>query len=342
MINLGLTWRGTVFIITNNMDMALIYWIAGVVSSLLIGYWGIWYARKTRSKTSLVFVIKEFIPLFKTITKSFNSLEIKYKGIHISESLVLIKASLVNNGNNDIDKSAIVKPISISLPSHYKCIEVTPTDISEDVNANISLDNNEIAIDWDLLKQREFISFDFLIEMTTQDIKSNGGENGLSSFKINHRITNVNKVEKYEIDINRAEEQYKPINLLGSLLLPTILLLGGIFLILTIIFEVKDGFSYKINNDGIKKKFRVTYINDTVVKVTSKIDTLNYIITKDQLQEKFNADFDLRKTRVSLYGGLIMGLVGLGGGLILYIVLLRSNPKKRIFQILKNLPPLLK
>jgi hypothetical protein len=318
------------------MDKTLFYWIAGLFSSLLIGYWGIWYARKTKSKTSLAFVIKEFIPLFKTITKSFNSLEIKYKGILISENLVLIKASLVNNGNNDIDKSAIVKPISISLPSHYKCIEVTPTNISEGVNADISIDNNIIAIDWDLLKQREFISFDFLIETIIQDNKSSIGEDGLNSFKINHRISNLNKVEKYKIDINRAEEQFKPINLLGSLMLPTLFLLGGIFLILTVIFEFKDGISYKITNDGIKKKFRVTYINDTVVKVTSKIDTLNYITTKDQLQEKFGASFDLRKTRKSLYGVMILGLVGLGGGLLLNIVLLRPNPKKRIYQILKN------
>ena len=322
--------------------MDLLKIIVGALFSIAIGYWGIWYARKSRNKASLAFVVKEFIPLFKTIVKDFKNLEIKYKGIIISEGLILIKASLVNNGNIDIDKKSIIKPFSISLPNHYKCIEVTPTDISEDVNANISLDNNEIAIDWDLLKQREFISFDFLIEMTGQDVKYIVGENVLSDFKINHRITNVNKVERFEIDINRAEEQYKPLNLLGSLLLPTILLLGGIFLILTIVFEVKDGISYKINNDGINKKFRVTYINDTVVKVTSRIDTLNYIITKDQLQEKFNADFDIRKTRVSLYGGVIMGLLCLSGGLILYIVLLPPKAKKRIYQILKNLPPHLK
>ena len=242
------------------MDKTLFYWIVGLFSSLLIGYWGIWYARKTRSNTSLAFVLLESIPLFKTIVKSFDSLEIKYKGILISENLVLIKACLVNNGNNDFDKSAIVKPISISLPSNYKSIEVTPTNISEGVNAKISIDNNIITIDWDLLKQGEFISFDFLIETSILDHISSSFDNGLSSFQINHRIRNLNKVEKYRIDIHQAEEQFKLINLLGSLLLPTLFFLGGIFLILTAIFEIKDGFSYKMTHDGVKNKFRVTYI----------------------------------------------------------------------------------
>lgn len=317
------------------MNTTLVYWIFGIIISILIGFWGIWYTRKTRRYTSISFVEKEFLPLFKTIIKNLNFLEIKYKGIPISDNLVLIKASLVNTGNVDIDKSKIFKPITISLPNYFRCIEIAPTEKSKDINVNLLSDNNTITIEWDLFKQNEFISFDLLVEVVTSETIPNYEEKRLSYYLINHRIADLTRIEKYEININRSEEQLKVKNRLGSLVLPSILFLGGLFLILFVLIEFRNGITYILKEDGVKKKFRVTYFNDTTLKLTSKIDTLNFNSSIVQLQEKFLTSFNLRKANSDLYKLMVLGSLSFLGGLILFVIMLRTNPKTKIYKILK-------
>jgi hypothetical protein len=312
--------------------------ILGIIATIIIGYWGVRLTIKTRRSVSMAFVEREFIPLFKTIIKNFNSLEIKYKNKPITENLVLIKTSLVNDGNTDIDKSMIYKSITIYLPENFKCIEETITEKSENVNASISSINNEVLIEWDLLKKDEYISFDLLVEVSTDKEKETQIEKqDLDYYKIDQRITNLKDIKKYNIDFHDNEKISKS-RMIRKKVFTWMLIIMGLVLSLMILFHPERKFSlnYFLGQSKLKHELKITPINNLEIKLESKMDSLKTTIPVTQLKNKYDINFGINKEPFLFYFSLIYGIFLLGVGLALLIIQKQPEREKTLRKIIKN------
>lgn len=321
------------------MNLNFLYAILGIIATIAIGYWGIRLTLKTRRNVSLSFAEIEYIPLFKTIIKNFDSLEIKYKSQPITEELVLIKTSLVNDGNMDIDKSMIYKPVTISLPQNFKCIELTPTEKSEKVNPTITFVDNEIVITWDLLKKDEYISFDLLVEIgIDKDQNISSKVTNLKYYNIGHRITNLNQINKYKIDlieIDKSSSDYQ----FKKRFLPFIVLLLGLTLIIATLFDpnTKFSISYFIKTGGIKKELLIVPKSLTEIEFISNIDSLNFTMPITQLKEKYDINFGIERRRpFDIYSLFGLGMILFVLGLWVFISQIKPEREKTIRKLLKT------
>lgn len=312
--------------------------ILGIIATILIGYWGVRLTTKTRRTVSLAFVEREFIPLFRTIIKNFNALEIKYKNKPITENLVLIKTSLVNDGNTDIDKSMIYKSITIDLPKKFKCIEQIITEKSENVNASISSNNNEVVIEWDLLKKDEYISFDLLVEINTdKDQETQTEKNNLEYYKIDQRITNLKEIKKYIIDFHDNEKISKS-RMIKKKFISWMFIIIGIVFSLAMLFKPERKFSlnYYLGQSELKHELKITPVNILELKLESKIDSLKTTIPVTRLKEKYDINFGIKKESFSFYIVLSYGLLLLISGLLLLLIQKQPEREKTLKRIIKN------
>jgi hypothetical protein len=211
--------------------MGITLGILGVTATIIVGILGIRYSKKFTGNVSLTFVEHEWIPLFRTIVKNLDEVEVRFKQKPISENIILLNGSLINDGNYDIDKSIVHKPLSIHLPKEFKFLKAKVTKHSKNVDAHCEIINdNRLNFHWDLLKKEEFISFNSLIEFQKGDNEEDkDGYQDLSDlFQINfeHRITNLSKVKEEKWDLNETEKVPIFIKKLG---LPILTILIGIF-----------------------------------------------------------------------------------------------------------------
>lgn len=196
--------------------------IFSVIATIIFGYFGIRYTLKYRKKTEIIFLKNSCISLFKAVVKNLDDIEINFQGKRIDENLILFKGTFFNNGNIDIDQSIVHKPLEIELPAEYSWIRHKLIDSSDGLNVNSSINGNKLIFEWDLLKESEYFTFDSLVEFKNTNKEKNSEDDftrGLiKNMKINHRITNLKKVNK-ENTIPRPMP-------LGGLLIMSIFILG--------------------------------------------------------------------------------------------------------------------
>lgn len=269
--------------------------IIGVITTIVIGYLGVKYTLKYRKKTNIIFLKNSCISLFKTIVRNLDDLEINFQGKKIDENLIIFRGTFFNNGNVDIDKSIIHKPLEIELPDNYSWVRHKIISASEGLNVELTLNGNKLIFDWDLFKEGEYITFDSLVEY-----KSNTDEEEpyfdistglLKKIIFNHRITNLKHVNK-EVSILR------PMRLKGTILILAMLVLfifGGVYISTNQYFFP----SYKVFNEInvnssqhfieliVKNEHEIRLKNSSgdVIKVVSK-EELNKILGKSVLIEK--------------------------------------------------------
>ncbi len=185
------------------MDTSIVIFlaVAGVISTIIFGYIGVRYTLKYRKKTNIIFLKNTCISLFKTIVRNLDDIEINFQGKKIDENLILLKGTFFNNGNVDIDKSIIHKPLEIELPSNFSWVTYKIINTSNDLEVKLIANDNKLSFDWDLFKEGEYITFDCLIEYKhipeeTDDSDYDISRVLLNKIKFNHRITNLKTVSK--------------------------------------------------------------------------------------------------------------------------------------------------
>ncbi len=175
--------------------------ILGVVSTVIIGYIGVRYTLKYRKRTNIIFLKNTCASLFKAIVKNIDDIEINFQGKKIDENLILFKGTFFNNGNVDIDKSIIHKPLEIELPPDFYWKSYKIINASRGLDVELSVNNNKLLFEWDLFKEGEYITFDCLIEYKHVDKEEKDTNRDISrvlleDIKFNHRITNLKSVNK--------------------------------------------------------------------------------------------------------------------------------------------------
>lgn len=196
--------------------------VFGVIATIIFGYFGIRYTLKYRKRTEIIFLKNNSISLFKTVVKNLEDVEIKFQGKKIDENLILFKGTFFNNGNFDIDKSIVHKPLEIELPENYTWIRHKLVEKSDDLILSSKINNHKLIFEWDLLKEGEYFTFESLVEYKSKPEDKNPEldvTRGLTkNMKINHRITNLKNIDK-------RNTIPRPLSLSGTIFFSIIILL---------------------------------------------------------------------------------------------------------------------
>ena len=328
------------------MDVNFLMGIIGVLGTLILGYLGINYTLKYRSKIKLNYFENDCFSLFQTVVKNFNTIEIKYNKEAINQNLILLKGTFLNSGNIDLDKSNVHVPLSLHIPDNFKVLEAKVIDASNDLIVTNTITSNSITFIWDLLKKEEYFTFDVLIEHMGElnstgkeiikeelNLESNRYiERELSNnITFKHRITNLSKIDKDSFPT-------KPMSKVAM-----------VFFILYMLFLI-GGPAYFGFWQLIKPQYEIQYFKTekgimlpvNLVAENNNIAKLKYVDGKtieentlDSLFLKYNLKPFLKRTPVKKIDLISGGLMSLAM-LLIFITLLVTYIKRRRLSKITN------
>ncbi|MBO9681291.1 MAG: hypothetical protein J7502_01240 [Flavisolibacter sp.] len=163
-----------------------------IIVGIVLSYWGIWYSKRLKDKYSLSLVNDEWISLLTTFQDKFEALKIEFTQ-PINTNLDYYRASILNTGTLDIDKTKMYAPLEIIFPENCKVNECKiGNQSSNKFSVSSSISKNKICFEWDLLKPQEYFSFECIIEST---IPSNR-ETFRQGISVSQRIADLKDVQQ--------------------------------------------------------------------------------------------------------------------------------------------------
>ncbi len=321
------------------MNTEIIIATLGIVSTVLVGIWGIRYASKHKMKTQLLFIEHNCISLFRSIVKNLEEIEIKYKDKTIEQNLILFKGTFFNSGNTDIDHSIIHKPLTVELPHYFNWKKAKIIDKSEDVVIENKIEKNQLILDWDILKENEYFTFDSVIEYKPDseqnrdnDITSNEYDitRQLSrNIKFSHRITNLSSVSKEKFPS-------KPMGFWGIVFLSIyVLVFVGLFSYLSVgqfVFPEYDVY-HEINQDSTTI-FAKLQASDKD-KIELKNNKEEWIVTGEELSRIIGTKIEISKQGIKYWSLSIFGLFTIIMFLGLIFFIIEEMNTKRLYKKIK-------
>jgi hypothetical protein len=153
------------------IDMSFAIGLAGTLGTIIFGIIGLIYTFKFQKKTDLCIANLGTTNLFSSITNGIDGLTIEYNNMSVSDTLLLMKAAIINIGTEDIAKTMIYENLQISLGEGYEILNAVITDEAHGVNPAMHHTSKTISLTWDLLKQSEYIAINILAKKTIKDFK---------------------------------------------------------------------------------------------------------------------------------------------------------------------------
>jgi len=296
----------------------------GVLATLAFGIYQIWVYKRKKRIVSIEFKSKECYSLFSDDVRRLN-IEVSYNKEPISSALILLKAQIINNGLGDIDRNRIYKPLKIISSNEFKWLESRITFQPPGATTNIELiTQNEIQIDWDLLKSKEFIEIEALIEIKDHNtIDEDKAVNFLKGITFDYRITDLNSIHKQD-PILRDENEFKYRFL--KTVATAVIGVGLLIVILSFVpvspFFSEKRFEYVISIDSTKtygsllitKKDSIeVIISNTNEKTKMTIKEFNEGYKIERIDKIIDNPDKSKETRLfgliySLLGALMLGL----------------------------------
>lgn len=276
------------------MDSNMFLILLGIIITVIVGVIGIIYTYRIRNIPKLTFLEQDFFSLFKSIIKNMDGINITFENIQINPSLLMLKASFINNGTIDIDSSMVHEPVKIKLPENCKWKRIKITKTSPNANINFVMSDVVTEFDWDLLKKNEYFSFDALIEIIDDPKESIDIDNEYikkisKKISISHRITNLEKINK---DNLHSITKYKNIR---NIQFPFILLfiMGVSFIIMMSNFNI-PGQVLRNTNYIIKDlknnnmEIELIYLGNDKIQIKSIDNKYKEVLTIDEFVKKYN------------------------------------------------------
>lgn len=260
--------------------IGLIIGVLGVLLTIIFGIYPIFISKKNKKEVSLKFSKKECFSLFDNIIKRLN-IEIKYNQNQCDNSLIFLKASILNSGKSDIDKNVIFEPLKIILSDNYKWLEFKVINNPSNFNVISEMKSEtEIILMWDLLKKGEEIEFEALVEDLTQKNDEFSSARFYDSISFNFRITNLNKIDKEEStkEIIYIKNWAKTYFVLGLFYL----LLGIFFLIEPYVLPKKYLTEYQVKYNNVVETGFIKAISNNEIEF--RTNSKNIIIPIDTLK----------------------------------------------------------
>ena len=313
------------------MTTGIIIGIVGIILSGIIGILSILFYKRSRNKIGLQFQNRECYSLFREDVNRLN-IVLSYDNKPLTNTLILLKAKLINNGQIDIDNNRIYSPLKIHTSSEYKFLECTITSQPAGGDVNIQLNSErDIQIDWDLLKKEEFIEIEILAEIVGKS--KIDGEKALDFYNnidFNFRITDLNSIQKekelssrnrFKKTILSAVKIYIIIVFVGSLIFLVLYFnpkLGSKIGATTIEYRISDGESskvtrLKVNRNKVTVRFMET---DEIIEIST--EEFNKLYKIQNIERLTNNLEELKK----FYG--IAGIIFFSLGLLMSLIYYRT------------------
>ena len=325
------------------MELNMFLVLLGIIITVVVGAIGIIYTYRIRNIPKITFLEQDFFSLFKSIIKNMDGINITFENIQINPSLLMLKASFINNGTIDIDSSMVHEPLKIKLPENCKWKRIKITKTSPNVNINFKMSDVITEFDWDLLKKNEYFSFDALIEIIDDPKESIDIDNEYikilsKKISISHRITNLEKINKENLYSITKYKTFKKIPV------PFILLLIMEFLLIISmsIFDIPDQ-SLKNTHYIIKDlknnniEIKIIYLNNDNILIKSIDNKYKEVLTVDEFVKKYNIPLKVVNNTIIIYVYLIFALLITSMNILVFIFCLNIKRRENYIKILLDI-----
>jgi hypothetical protein len=178
--------------------------IIGIAFTVFLGLWGIYLMVKRKYSPEITFVQESCLGLFDSIVKNMPELEVYYKDSPVAEGLVLLKGSFLNTGSKDISEAMVEEKVSVSLPEDFRWLTAKVVSTSPEVHSHVTILDRSIVLETGLFRCHEYIRFEALAEVPTENPQHNKGaesiENRLiKALTMHHRIADTQKIKKRDL-----------------------------------------------------------------------------------------------------------------------------------------------
>ncbi len=102
--------------------------------------------------------------VFPSLMENIDGLTVEYDKKPIEGNLIFFQITIFNSGVSDIPDTSIYEPLCLKLPSGFKWKSYKIFDNSENLKFEITLNEKDLSLIWDLLKIQEYIRIDTVIE----------------------------------------------------------------------------------------------------------------------------------------------------------------------------------
>lgn len=303
--------------------------IVGILLTLIFGGYSIWISKKER-KVSVVFKNKECYSLFREDVKRLN-IDVIYNKTALKNPLILLKANLINNGHIDIGKNRIYKPLKIKSSETYNWLEARITSSPKGAKTSIALLNDqEVQLNWDLLKQNECVEIEALVEITGElEQQEEKGTDFYNDLSFDYRITDLNSIQKEGL-IPASFRMFSIINRGGNVLIVLAILAGILFLSLESFPELnfldKQIINYSIKKDSLILTSIIDSRHfDEITLKTEGIDESIVISVRD-----FNANYTIQDIKNTISDPKFKEFKGIIGTIYIILAILLLYIKRTI------------
>ncbi len=266
---MGINWGMMFFENTKE----LILWLIPIGLTLFLGLPSLIGWIKKKPQTSLLFKKVRGYNLFKNDVNRLN-LEILYKGNVIENNLFLFQGELVNNGCLDIDKSHLHRKLKLTTKEGFIWKEVHLVNKENPMNASIQNNESSIEFGWELLKCKEKIVFEALIEYD-KTFSSNQIESFYNSINFDFRITDLSSISKEISPQIKAQKN----SFIWAIIVVILSVIGSCMIL---IIERRDVY-YEIESSSSKYVTRID-AKDSLTIELKDIPSINNIAIKDFLK----------------------------------------------------------
>lgn len=209
------------------------------------------------NQTKVVYLEKQLINLKDDLLKNFNELSIKYKGVEVEKNIYFLSGFLVCQGKKDI--STEKSKINICIPENSKWLDYKIVSNSKDMIIDTKIENNQVSLEFDLFKSKEFIEYEGIIEIKEENEQNN--PNNLLIF--HHRIPNLPTINKYNIETLKSS--------LGTLFTSCLFIILPLFIAFD--YNNIDTYNLKAYDNETKKELNSLYYGNKLNDLKKKIAT---------------------------------------------------------------------
>lgn len=262
--------------------------VLGILLTIAFGIYSVWAYFESRKTVSLGFKKNGVFSLFKEDVNRLN-IDIRYGGQSINNHLILFKGELQNNGSSDLDKSKIFKPVQIICSEKFRWLESNVIQYPKDASISLKILNSQILeLGWDLLKSKEKIDFECLVETPIDLVTNNTVEDLYASLDFDFRITDLKKIKK--LSENYPKKRTKKIMMFTGVSMAFLTFVMGLFLIFAI--ELPDSLRFLKN----KKDFEYVLKKENTVmnaRIEAYSDDILYVNDEKMNSAFFNQSYDV-------------------------------------------------
>jgi hypothetical protein len=329
--------------INEEYAMTTILMLSLAILGICVTYYFGAKALKTSRRMRIAFYEEDCISLFESIVQGIEGLEVNFEKKPVSRNLVLLKGCVANVGGMDIDKGAIHKPLTFSLPEVFKWLKAKIVSSSPEVNASYHLSSpNELVFEWDLLKPNEYFRFDALVETPMTQGNNNRRAAPVEALRSNlslaHRITNLASVETGTLRRRQRPSSDDIAAFIG------IFLIGFVFVFFSITGgrDIESLYHLKLNNGQTLEVFQKKIEGGRVI--LKQVDgPFQETLDQDTLKTKYHMTYSRTRmirrvgtmSYVLMFVGGLMSVIGFGS-LWMFIREARNERKRlRMVKLLK-------